>query len=355
MHFRKTPHRIAIGKRIAIGMGIGMGAACAGLATAGVMLLRKRSIDLTNQVVLITGGSRGLGLAIAQEFGKRRCRLALCARDAEELNRARAQLEAAGVKVLTVPCDVSDPSAVNSMLSTVRGHYGRIDVLVNNAGEIRVAPLGNLTAADFERALSVMFWGTVHPTLEVLPLMREQGGGRIVNVTSIGGKVSTPHLLAYGCAKAAAIAFSEGLRNEAARDGIVVTTVVPGLMRTGSHVNAVFKGRHVEESGWFGISAALPFLTIPASRAARGIVCAVRRGRSEIILGIPAVLLAKAHALCPRTMSRILTIVNSLLPSPAPGASSEESGLQLEPRHGSVYHILTTLNRRAGHRLNQPV
>jgi NAD(P)-dependent dehydrogenase (short-subunit alcohol dehydrogenase family) len=312
-------------------------------------------MDLTNQVVLITGGSRGLGLAVAQEFGKRRCRLAICARDEEELSRARSQLEAAGTEVLTIPCDVSDPSSVRNMLSAVRERYGRIDILVNNAGEIRVAPLENLTAADFEQALSVMFWGTVHPTLEVLPLMRQQGGGRIVNVTSIGGKVSTPHLLAYSCAKAAAIAFSEGLRNEAARDGIHVTTVVPGLMRTGSHVNAIFKGKQVDESGWFGIAAGLPLLTIPASRAARGIVCAVRRGASETILGIPAVLLAKAYALCPGTMSRILTVANSLLPSPVPGPSSEESGLQLEPRHGSVYHFMTTLNRRAGRRLNQPV
>ncbi|HVW08500.1 MAG TPA: SDR family NAD(P)-dependent oxidoreductase, partial [Bryobacteraceae bacterium] len=239
--------------------------------------------------------------------------------------------------------------------SAVRAHYGRIDILVNNAGEIRVAPLENLTAADFERALSIMFWGTVHTTLEVLPQMRAQGGGRIVNVTSIGGKVSTPHLLAYSCAKAAAVAFSEGLRSEAARDGIRVTTVVPGLMRTGSHVNAVFKGKRLNESGWFGISAALPGLSIPASKAARGIVCAVRRGASETILGIPAVLLAKAHALFPGTMSRVLTTVNSLLPAPLPGPSSEETGLQLERYHGSLYRLMTTLNRRAGRRLNQPV
>jgi NAD(P)-dependent dehydrogenase (short-subunit alcohol dehydrogenase family) len=354
MNFKKTSRRFALAKRIAIGMGIGAGAS-AGLAAAGIALLRRPQIDLTNQVVVITGGSRGLGLAVAEEFGKRRCRLAICARDEAELNRARARLEAAGREVLTVPCDVSDPASVKNMLAAVRERYGRIDVLVNNAGEIRVAPLENLTAADFEQALSVMFWGTVYPTLEALPLMRGQGGGRIVNVTSIGGKVSTPHLLAYSCAKAAAIAFSEGLRNEASRDGIHVTTVIPGLMRTGSHVNAIFKGKQEDESGWFGIAAGLPLLTIPASRAARGIVCAVRRGTGETILGIPAVLLAKTYALCPGTMSRILTLANRLLPSPAPGSSNEESGLLLEPRHGSVYHFLTTLNRRAGRWLNQPV
>jgi len=338
---------------IAIGVGIGAGAS-AGLVAAGVAVLRKRQSDLTNQVVLITGGSRGLGLAVAREFGKCGCRLAICARDEEELNRARLRLETEGRQVLTVPCDVSDAASVTNMLAAVRERYGHIDILVNNAGEIRVAPLENITAADFERALSVMFWGTVYPTLEVLPLMRGQGAGRIVNVTSIGGKVSIPHLLAYSCAKAAAIAFSEGLRNEASRYGIRVTTVVPGLMRTGSNVNAIFKGEREDESGWFGIAAGLPFLTIPASRAARRIVRAVRRGTGETILGFPAVLLAKANALCPGAMSRILTGVNSLLPSPAPGRSGEESGLRLEPRHGLLYQVLTTLNRRAGRRLNQP-
>ena len=124
------------------------------------------------------------------------------------------------------------------MIDAVSRHYGHIDILVNNAGEIMVSPFENLTTADFERAMAVMFWGTLYTTLAVLPSMKARGQGRIVNVTSIGGKVSVPHLLSYSCAKAAAVAFSNGLRNEVRQFGIDVTTIIPGLMRTGSHVNA---------------------------------------------------------------------------------------------------------------------
>ena len=118
-----------------------------------------------------------------------------------------------------------------------------------------VSPFENLEVADFERAMAVMFWGTLYTTLAVLPSMKARGQGRIVNVTSIGGKVSVPHLLSYSCAKAAAVAFSNGLRNEVRQFGIEVTTIIPGLMRTGSHVNASFKGNHVAEASWFGTAA----------------------------------------------------------------------------------------------------
>jgi short-subunit dehydrogenase len=126
-----------------------------------------------------------------------------------------------------------------------------------DAGEILVSPLENLEVADFERAMDVMFWGTLYTTTAVLPSMKNQGEGRIVNVTSIGGKVSVPHLVSYSCAKAAAVAFSNGLRNEVRQFGIEVTTVVPGLMRTGSQLNAAFKGNHAAEAGWFGAAASL--------------------------------------------------------------------------------------------------
>ncbi len=112
-----------------------------------------------------------------------------------------------------------------------------------------MAPFENLEIADFERAMAVMFWGALYTTLAMLPSMKARGAGRIVNVTSIGVQGNCmPHLLSYSCAKAAAVAFSNGLRNEVRQFGIDVTTIVPGLMRTGSHVNAHFKGNHVAEA-----------------------------------------------------------------------------------------------------------
>src|SRR5437763_6066124 len=108
------------------------------------------------------------------------------------------------------------------MVDEVAKRFGRIDVLVNNAGIIQVGPVENMTITDFENAMAVMFWGPVYATLATLPYMRQHGDGRIVNITSIGGKVSVPHLVPYSCAKFAAVALSEGLRAELASTGIRV-------------------------------------------------------------------------------------------------------------------------------------
>jgi short-subunit dehydrogenase len=240
------------------------------------------------------------------------------------------------------------------MVNAVSRHYGQIDILVNNAGEIMVSPFENLEVADFERAMAVMFWGTVYTTLAVLPLMKARSQGRIVNVTSIGGKVSVPHLLSYSCAKAAAVAFSSGLRNEVRQFGIDVTTIIPGLMRTGSHVNAYFKGNHVGEASWFGTAASLPLLSLNAEHAARLAVKAACAGKTEAVLGVPAQILVQAQTLLPGLTADVLRMSNALLPAGSPDESMR-IGRDLEDRHGLLYRLLTTLGKRAGHRLNQPV
>jgi short-subunit dehydrogenase len=315
---------------------------------------RARRKRLAGRVVLITGGSRGFGLALAREFGKLQCRIALCARDPNELERAQHTLTLAGDEVFTLACDVSRQDAVQTMVEAVIRHYGRVDVLVNNAGEILVSPLENLEVADFERAMAVMFWGTLYTTTAVLPSMKEQGEGRIVNVTSIGGKVSVPHLLSYSCAKAAAVAFSNGLRNEIRQFGIEVTTVVPGLMRTGSHVNAAFKGNHVAEAGWFGAAASLPLISLSAEHAARLAVKAVCAGKTEAVLGVPAQILSRAQTLLPGVTAEVLRLTNALLPKGSAGHSIR-TGREVDDHHGSLYRQLTALGKNAGQRLNQPV
>jgi NAD(P)-dependent dehydrogenase (short-subunit alcohol dehydrogenase family) len=252
-------------------MGWLAGASLAALA-ARAIARRAGLMDLTGARVLITGGSRGLGLVLAREFSRHGARMAVCARDAEVLDRARAELEARGVPVLALPCDLTDRDQVSRMVSEIADRFGGIDVLVNNAGIIQVGPLDSMTLEDFEGAMAANFWSAVYTTLAVLPVMRRQGSGRIVNVASIGGKISVPHLLPYSASKFALVGFSEGLRAEMSREGIVVTTVCPGLMRTGSPRNVIFKGRHRAEYAWFAIADALPGLTMSAERAARKIV-----------------------------------------------------------------------------------
>jgi short-subunit dehydrogenase len=204
---------------------------------------------------------------------------------------------------------------VQRLVAATIADLGSIDILVNCAGIIQVAPLASLTLADFQQAMAANFWGVVHATMAVLPHMLGRGTGRIVNITSIGGKVAVPHLLPYDCAKHAAVGFSEGLGAEIARDGISVTTVVPGLMRTGSHRFAKLKGKRELEYAWFSTAATTPGLAMSAARAARHIVRAAKRRDREVVLGIPAKALRLAKALFPELTLRALAAVNRLLPS----------------------------------------
>src|SRR5215211_785939 len=222
------------------GRGTALAVMAAGIGAVAAGRLLPRAADLRGEVAFVTGGSRGLGFLIARELGRAGCRVAICARDTAELERAQVDLQREGGEVLALRCDVTDRADVERAVAEVVRAFGRIDVLVNNAGIIQVGPLATMTEADFEQAMAAMFWGVTYPTLAVLPAMRARRHGRIATITSIGGKLAVPHLLPYASAKFAAVGFSEGLRAELGREGIVVTTVVPGLMRTGSHLNAEF-------------------------------------------------------------------------------------------------------------------
>ena len=322
-------------------------AASAGAAVAGYQLYRRARTreSLAGKIVLITGGSRGLGLALAQEFASRGARIAICARDEEELQRAKDLLASSGADVFTHVCDISVQDEVFNLVNAVTTHFGRIDVLVNNAGVITVGPLESQTLTEFQEAVDIMYWGAVYPSLAVLPQMRSRGHGNIVTITSIGGKVSVPHLLPYCGAKFAAVGFSEGLRSEVAQDGIEVTTVVPGLMRTGSHQRAYFKGKHEQEYTWFALGATLPGVSIGARRAARKIVSAVQVGQAEIVLTPQAKLMTRFHGLFPTITSKLFGVVNRMLPSPE--GDPRQRWLGMESKTAVTQSFLTKLGRDA--------
>ena len=288
-----------------------------GAVALGKFLWRKMNeYDLRGKTVLVTGGSRGLGLVLAREFAANGARVAICARDEEELQQASDDLESRGAEVMAVKCDVTNMPEVEAMVSQVRGRFGQIDVLVNNAGTIQVGPLEVMNREDFEHAMRAHFWGPLNTIQAVLPEMRERQDGRIVNISSIGGKIAVPHLVPYSASKFALVGLSKGLFAELRKDGIVVTTVCPGLMRTGSPRNANFKGKHREEYAWFSISDSLPVTSIKAERAARQIVAACKQGRAELIITIQAKMAVTFDALFPEASAELMGLVNRILPGP---------------------------------------
>ena len=321
---------------------------------------RLRAADLSGQVVLVTGASRGLGLALAREFHTQGCRLAICARDPGELNRAAELLRGEGAEVHAVVCDVGDRDAVAELIADVTRRFGRIDVLVNNAGLIQLGPVQTTEPKDYRTSLDVMTFGILYPTLAVLPQMQARRAGRIVNVTSFGGKVAFPHMLPYTTAKFAAVGLSEGLRVELAAQGIAVHTVCPGPLRTGSYLAAYTSGDEQTQEAeyrWFAGGGASPFV-VAADRAARIIVRGVKRGDPEIVFPTSAALLILLHGLSPGLTGDLLSLVNRyLLPeAPAPGAASETvRGMEIEPRFAGsrLWRTLTALGRRDAARLNQ--
>ncbi|QJX48953.1 SDR family NAD(P)-dependent oxidoreductase [Hymenobacter taeanensis] len=329
------------------------------LATAAGALLaatlysnRRGNYSLAGRVVLITGGSRGLGLILARQAVAEGARVAICARDAEELERARLELTQDGGQVLALVRNLTDANDVHTLVREVREQLGSIDVLVNNAGIITAGPLDHIELRDYEDSMDTHFWAPLHAMQAVLPDMRRRGEGRIVNIASVGGKVAVPHLAPYCASKFALVGLSEAYRAELKQYGVLVTTVCPGLMRTGSARNAIVKGQHKKEYASFIIADSLPGLSMNADSAGRQIWNACRRGEAEVILSLPAKLLSGFHGLFPGTTADVLSWVNRTLPGP-----TNRTGDQRRFGHESESEVsrswLTALTRKAEKQNNE--
>jgi len=326
-----------------------LGASAAAAIVAVPWLVRRlRAIDLEDRVALVTGGSRGLGLLIAEELGRQGARVAILARGPEELQAAEERLRSEGIDVLALQADVRDREEVGEAVARTIDHWGRLDILVNNAGVITVGPVSQMRVADYENELKTHFWGPLYMIEAALPHLRQSGDARIVNISSIGGKLSMPHLSAYSASKAALVGLSAALRNELAAEGIRVTTVCPHLMRTGSYVHARFKGDREKEFSWFAVSASLPMVTTSAPRAARMIVQAAREGRPDLTFHPAARAAARANALAPNLTSRLLGVVSRLLPA----SPAEETPATPGWAHPTAWapSFLTRLGDRAAER-----
>ncbi len=297
------------------------------------------------QCVVITGGARGLGLELARQWAAEGAKVAICSRTPAEVTGAAEELRQYGGEVYGEACDVTQQEQVNEFLARVCKRLGPVDVLVNNAGIIQAGPLDCMTSDDFRQAMNTHFWGPLYAIQAVLPDMRERRSGRIVNISSIGGKISVPHLLPYCVSKFALTGLSEGLRTELAADGISVTTVCPGMMRTGSPRNASFKGQHQAEYAWFSIASSLPFFSINSGRAAARIVEACRAKSAELLLSFPTEFAVRGHAMLPAVSAWMLEQVNGCLPNANGAGHREWKGWQSFSKWSPSW--LTTLTERA--------
>src|SRR3954462_583694 len=298
-------------QKFLLGAATGLGA----VLTARYAARNSRRIDFAGRVVVITGGSRGLGLVLARQLAAEGARLCLLARNEEELARAAGQFPP-GSEVMTLRCDIRRRADVRATIDAILDRWTAIDVLINNAGIIQVGPLEHMTTGDFENAMATHFWGPLHLMFEIVPAMRRRGFGRIVNVTSIGGRIAVPHLAPYCASKFALVGLSDAVRAELGQYGIRVTTVTPGLMRTGSPVNVDVKGKHEAEYAWFVISDSLPGLSTSAEHAATQIIEACRYGDSELTITLPAWIAMVANNVAPRFVARAMEVANRLLPGP---------------------------------------
>ncbi|MER7080481.1 3-oxoacyl-[acyl-carrier protein] reductase [Saccharopolyspora kobensis] len=184
---------------------------------------------LQDKVAVITGGGKGIGFAIAENFVSHGAKVVLADIDGAQAQEAAAEL---GGSALGVTCDVTDPDAVQAAIEAATGEFGALDVMVNNAGITRDATMRKMTLEDFEAVLDVHVKGAWLGTRAAAAVMREQGSGSIVNISSISGKVGMIGQTNYSAAKAGIVGLTKAAAKEVAHKGVRVNAVQPGLIRT---------------------------------------------------------------------------------------------------------------------------
>ena len=228
--------------------------------------------DYRDTVGIVTGASSGIGAQLARDLAARGMRVGLLARRAERLAALADEIGRAGGQALAAPCDVGEQPSVEAAVRAVVERFGRLDLLVNDAGYGRHVLFKDHDVADIERMMRTNYLGTVYATKAALPALRARGRGWIVNVSSVAGKLGQPDEAAYSATKFAVAGLSEGLAYELAPLGIHVMTVYPALVRTEMFTPDVLARMPP--------SALRSFVEPPAFSAA--VLRALGRGRHEV-------------------------------------------------------------------------
>ncbi|MCE6987950.1 SDR family oxidoreductase [Dyadobacter sp. CY323] len=292
--------------------------------------------ELEGKVVLITGGARGLGLAMARLLADKGCKLVLCSRNAQQLQLAETEFQEKGVEVLTIRADLTVQQEANQVVQAAITHFGQLDVLINNAGTMLVGPENTMEVEDYKKVADSNLWSALYMIKAAIPHFKSQGVGRIANICSIGGKIAVPHMLPYSVSKFAMVGLSEGLGAELKKDNIHVTTVIPNLMRTGSPRNITVKGGHEAEYAWFKTSASSPLLSQHADDAAKEIISGLQNGARNVTLTLTAKVAVALHGILPGAVESVMEFANRFLPES--NNREEKSGHESESEksHGII-------------------
>lgn len=264
--------------------------------------------DLEGKVVAITGAGSGIGRALAQTFAAEGARLALSDIDEAAVTTTAAALPGA----LAHRVDVGDRDAIAAWATDINERFGRINLIVNNAGIALSGTVAALTLADYEQVMRVNFWGVVHGTQIFLPHLEASGEGHIVNISSVFGLTAQPFLSAYNASKFAVRGFTESLRQELdlARSCVSATCVHPGGIRT-----AIVRSARMDESVARATGRSTDetareferlFINTPEA-AARAIVRGVRHNRRRVLIGPDARVFDVCQRLMPAAYQRITT------------------------------------------------
>ncbi|MCF2443541.1 SDR family NAD(P)-dependent oxidoreductase [Dyadobacter sp. CY345] len=299
-----------ISKKTAMFAALGVGL----FALAKAVYNEMTKYELRGKVVLITGGSRGLGLAMARELAAKGARIVICARNEDQLEDAKEDLLRRGADVLALEADVTIQDDVNRVIQRILNRFGQLDVVINNAGMMMVGAEDVMDVEEYKKVMDSNLWSALYTIKAALPQFLQQGEGRIVNICSIGGKIAVPHMLPYSVSKFAMVGLSEGLGAELKKDNIHVTTVIPNLMRTGSPRNVSVKGDHGAEYEWFKLADSLPILSQNADDAAKEIIQALENGANEVILTQTAKVVVALQGVIPGGMTSIMQLANRFLP-----------------------------------------
>jgi len=245
-------------------------------------------VNFTDQVVLITGAATGIGRCLAIDFAKLGAVVIGCGRSKERLARALNELRVISPASRMIPCDVGDREQVQGMMAEVLGAFGRIDILINNAGVGMRKPFAEASVDAIEEVMRTNYFGMVYCTHAALPSMIARGGGHIVNISSVAGKIGTPNLSGYCASKFAMNGFSESLYYELRPLGIHVSVICPGPVRT--DFNRAFANSEPK---------APAFLTLAPETVSRLVIRAIVKKKFEVVMPWSLALIARAAHMAP--------------------------------------------------------